>query len=342
MVTDGLDHAQRLAPPPWLAGFVAAGAIGVLAVAAGHQVPVVGAPVVAVVGGALLSPLVRRRHEQLAPGIAIAGGRLLQVAVVLLGAQLSLGQVASVGASSLPVMIGTLAVCLGAAYLLGRWLGIPRDLRTLIGVGTAICGASAIAAASPAIKARGNDVAYALSTIFLFNVAAIVAFPPLGHLLGLSQSHFGLFAGTAVNDLSSVVAASSSYGVVAAQHAVVVKLVRTLMIVPIVLFLATVTARRTGVVPPGGRVRRTAGLVPWFLVGFVVVVLANSAGVVPGSVRSTLQQLALLLIAVALAAIGLSTDVAGLRRAGMRPLLLGALLWVLVAATSLGLQAIAT
>jgi uncharacterized integral membrane protein (TIGR00698 family) len=253
----------------------------------------------------------------------------LQVAVVLLGAQLSLGQVASVGASSLPVLLGTLGMCLVLAAVLGRWLGVGRDLRTLIGVGTGICGASAIAAVSPVIRARSNDVAYALSTIFLFNVAAVLAFPPLGHLLGLDQHAFGLFAGTAVNDTSSVVATATSYGHVAADHAVVVKLTRSLMIVPICFALAAFSR--------SGR-RRVRDLVPWFLVGFVAVAGLNSAGLVPAVADAPLRALAVILIAIALVAIGLSTDVRALRPAGLRPLVLGFALWVAVASTSLTLQ----
>jgi len=295
--------------------------LGLLAVVCGSAVPALGVPLFAVAGGMLLSRRVRPGDRTL----EIAKGPVLKASVVLLGAQLSLGEVVGVGAGSLPVMLGTLAVCLGLAWLAGRWLGIRQDLRTLIGVGTGICGASAIAAVTPAIRARSGDVAYAISTIFLFNVAAVVVFPPLGHLLGLSQEAFGLFAGTAVNDTSAVVAAATGYGPVAAEHAVVVKLVRTLMIVPVVLLLARLHGGRSG--PP----------VPWFLGAFLLV-----AGLpVPAVMQPALHWLAVFCVAVALAAIGLSTDVAALRRAGPRPLLLGFILWVAVAGTSLGLQQLA-
>lgn len=329
---------RRLA---WSAGLAAAVAIGLLATLVGRAWPTLGAPVVAVVAGALLSGLMQRHGGALAPGLGFARGRVLQLSVVLLGAQLSLREVASVGASSLPVMVGTLATCLIVAWLLGRWLGINTDLRTLIGVGTAICGASAIAAVSPAIRAKSADVAYAISTIFLFNVIAVICFPPLGHALGLSQAQFGLFAGTAVNDTSSVVAAATSYGRVAAQHAVVVKLVRTLMIIPIVLALGAVTRRRQpDSVETGGRLRSAVSLVPWFLVGFLLMVGLNSAGLVPAAIQDPVRQLAGLCIAVALAAIGLSTDIRSLRSTGSRPLLLGLALWLTVTGTSLGLQAV--
>ena len=315
-------------------GVALAAAIALVATGIGHALPLLGAPVAGLLLGVALSRAVAARPP-LQPGVAFAGRTLLQVAVVLLGSALSLRQVAHVGASSLPVMLGTLAVCLALAYLLGRWLGIGGDLRTLIGVGTGICGASAIAAVSPVIRARSADVAYAISTIFLFNLVAVLAFPPLGHLLGLSQHDFGLFAGTAVNDTSSVVAAASTYGSSATDYAVVVKLTRTLMIIPICLGLAALT--RSGE-REASALRRVTRLVPWFLVGFIVLAALNSLGWVPSAAHQPLRDASVFLITLALTAIGLRTDVAGLRRAGSRPLLLGLLLWVAVAGTSLVLQ----
>jgi uncharacterized integral membrane protein (TIGR00698 family) len=329
-------------------GLVIVIGLAAVATAIGRLVPVVGSPVIGIASGVLLSGWAAR-HPVLRPGVSFAGRGVLQLAVVVLGAQLSLRQVANVGLGSLPVMLGTLAVCLILAYLVGRRMGIEPDLRTLIGVGTAICGASAIAAVSPVIRAKDAAVAYAISTIFVFNLTAVLVFPPLGHLLGLGQHAFGLFAGTAVNDTSSVVAAAASYGGPASHYAVVVKLTRTLMIIPISLGLAEVVRRRDlRAVEPGEaallvdepRLLRMLRLVPWFLVGFLLLAAANSARLIPASSHDGLQSTALFLITVALAAIGLSTDLPSLRRAGHHPLLLGLLLWVAVATTSLLLQAI--
>lgn len=314
-------------------GLIAVGAVAITATAAGRIVPVVGGPVAAVVVGASLAGWVRRKAD-VDPGLAVGRGPVLQVAVVLLGAQLSLGRAASVGLTSLPVMIGTLLTCLLLAALVGRALGVGRDLRTLVGVGTAICGASAIAAVSPVLRARSPDVSYALSTIFVFNVLAVVTFPLLGHALGLSQTQFGTFAGTAVNDMSSVVAAASSYGDTAAHQAVVVKLARTLMIVPVCLTLAALVRRRDGGDPARRPLHR---LVPWFLVGFLALAAARSAGAIPTAALPVLGELSTLGIIAALAAIGLSTDVPALRRTGARPLLLGLLLWIAVSVVGLGL-----
>jgi uncharacterized integral membrane protein (TIGR00698 family) len=332
-------HAVQIAP-----GVTAAVAIAAVATVIGHFAPLLGAPVAGIVLGVLLSAALRR-YPPLAPGLGYAKGFVLQLAVVVLGSQLSLRQVVHVGVGSLPVMLGTLAVCLALAFLLGRRMGIDRDLRTLIGVGTGICGASAIAAVSPVIRAKSNDIAYAISTIFLFNVAAVLIFPPLGHAFGLSQHDFGLFAGTAVNDTSSVVAAATTYGASAGNYAVVVKLTRTLMIIPICLGLAAIVRRSEAADDGESAARfeehvlvRTLKLVPWFLIGFLIVAAANTLGLVPSSSHDALQHVSLFLITVALSAIGLSTDAAALRRAGHRPLLLGLFLWVAVATTSLLLQ----
>jgi len=358
-------RAQAIAP-----GFALALAVAAVATVVGQYVPLIGSAVPGAIIGAVIA-IVVKPGARFAPGVKWASTFVLQCSVVLLGAQLSIAEAARVGVSSLPVMLGTLAICLAAAWLYGRLLGVPGDLRTLIGVGTGICGGSAIAAVSPVIEAASADIAYAISTIFLFNIAAVLVFPLLGHALGMSQQSFGLFAGTAVNDTSSVVATATTYGTAATSHAVVVKLVRTLMIIPICLGLATLTARkqqrpviatapaaaaRDGAAagPPASpspaspaalvsarmSPRRAAKLVPWFLIGFVLVAAVNSCGIIPADAHSPLEHASVFLVSVALSAIGLSTNVAALRKASARPLILGAVLWITVATASLGLQAL--
>jgi uncharacterized integral membrane protein (TIGR00698 family) len=327
-----------------LPGLAVVASLAAAATVLGRLAPIVGAPVVGIVVGVLISSQTARRSG-LRPGIDFAARTVLQLAVVVLGAQLSLRQIAAVGAASLPVMLTTLAVCLTLAYFLGRRLGIESDLRTLIGVGTGICGASAIAAVSPTIRAKNPAIAYAISTIFLFNIAAVLTFPPIGHVLGLSQHAFGLFAGTAVNDTSSVVAAAASYGTAAGNYAVVVKLTRTLLIVPICLVLAALVRRRdraAGAVAAraDGALIGATRLVPWFLVGFLLVAAGNSLHWVPARSHAPLQAVAVFGVTVALTAIGMSTDVAAVRRAGHRPLLLGLALWLAVTITSLLLQGV--
>jgi len=330
-----LPRAGRAPRFPVAAGLALALALATLATILGRAVPVVGSAVIAIVLGVAVRMTVDP-GAWAAPGISFASRRLLQLAIVLLGTGLGLGTVLRVGAGSLPVMAVTLAIALGGGLLLGRALRIERPLRTLLAVGTGICGASAIAAVATVLEVEAVEIAYAISTIFVFNVAAVLLFPPLGHLLGLGQHGFGLWAGTAVNDTSSVVAAGYAYGHVAGAYAVVVKLTRTTLIVPVVLGLAVLERRRSGASAPS--VRRWTSYVPGFLVLFVVAAVANSAGLLGAGLRHALATVALFLIAVALAAVGLSAQPAGIRAAGPRPLLLGALLWLLVASSSLVVQ----
>ncbi|NKQ52391.1 putative sulfate exporter family transporter [Amycolatopsis sp. K13G38] len=323
-------------------------AVAAAATVAGTFVPIVGGPVFGIVLGALAAALVPRlRGHRCAPGYAVASKPVLQLSIVVLGTGLSLQQVFEVGSSSLPVMLGTLAVAVAGAWLLGRMLGIEGDTRTLIGVGTGICGASAIAATSAVIKPKQADIAYAVGTIFTFNIAAVLIFPPLGHLLGMTTHSFGLWAGTAINDTSSVVAASFAYGGDAGAYGIVVKLTRTLTLIPIVIVLAFLTARREARrADPGGHGRPRLRDMPWkrivplFLIGFLAAASLDTIGVIPPSWHVPLSETGTFLITTALAGIGLSLRMADMREAGHRPLLLGGLLWVAVAGSSLGLQAL--
>jgi uncharacterized integral membrane protein (TIGR00698 family) len=334
-----------------LPGLAAAAAIAGAATLVGTRVPVVGAPVIAIVVGIVLSA-VTPVPEFVRPGLAFTARRVLQGSIVTLGLGLSLGQVLSTGVSSLPVLVGTLAVALAVAWIGGRALGLRSNVTTLIGVGTAICGASAIAAVDAVIGAAGADVSYAIATIFTFNVVAVLLYPTLGHLLGLSQHAFGLWAGTAINDTSSVIAASTIYGHAAAAYGVVVKLTRTLAIVPICLGLTawrgvgagrgeaavrepTASEQRARPAPSGFQLRR---VLPLFILGFVAAVVVNTVGLVPQHWHAGLSELATWMITAALAAIGLSTRLDSIRRAGLRPILLGGVLWATVGITSLALQ----
>lgn len=298
-------------------GLALAVAIAVVATALGQLVPVIGAPVIAVALGVLVRGLVDP-GPRADPGIGFASKRLLQLAIVLLASGLDLGTIVRVGGESLPVMLGTLVAALVGTRYLGRALGVEAPLRTLIGVGTGICGASAIAAVASVVRVDAIEVNYVISTIFVFNIVAVLLFPLLGHLMDLSPQAFGLWAGTAVNDTSSVAAAGYAYGQAAGAYAVVVKLTRTTLIVPIVIALAAAEGRRRG----GARAlgpRRALGwarAIPGFLLWFLAVAAANSAGLVGASMRLGVAQVALLLIAVALAAVGLSAQPYRIRAAG--------------------------
>jgi uncharacterized integral membrane protein (TIGR00698 family) len=303
-------------------GFLLALLVAIVATLLGHGVPIVGGPVFAILLGAAIAAI-RPPGPSLRPGIAFTSKQLLQWSIVLLGAHLSVRQIAVVGGHSLVVMLSTFVIVLVLAYLFGRALHLNREIRRLIGVGTAICGGSAIAAVAGVTEADPADVAYALGAVFLFNVVAVLVFPALGHLMGLSQEAFGLWAGTAINDTSSVVAASFSYGHAAGSTAVIVKLTRTLLIIPLVLWY--------------GWPRFKWSTVPWFILWFLAAAAVNSLGLIPAAFQDPIQELALFAITVALAGVGLGTDLAKIRSAGWRPLLLGALLWAAIALSSLGL-----
>jgi uncharacterized integral membrane protein (TIGR00698 family) len=300
-------------------------AIALVATGLGALVPVVGAPVFGIVIGAVLAAFLKPGTVTDA-GAAWSGKYVLQASVVVFGTGLSIVEVLRTGWHSLPVMLGTLAIALLGAWLIGRALGLDGDVRTLIGVGTGICGASAIAATQSVIRAKSSDVAYAIGTIFTFNVIAVVTFPFIGRALGMSDHSFGLWAGTAINDTSSVVAASFSFSAAAGAYGIVVKLTRTLMIVPITVALALYKRRQEV------RADAAAG-------GAAAAERPGRIGVIPQAWHPYLSQLATFMITVALAGIGLGTRVGVLRQAGLRPLVLGASLWVLVALSSLGLQA---
>jgi uncharacterized membrane protein YadS len=344
------------APGALWRGVALTGAIAGAAAAAGSLLPTVGAPVFGLLFGLLIGATAWAGPSY-RPGISFSGRQLLQLSVILIGSGISLGQVVETGIGSLTVMLSTLAACLLAAWLLGRALAIPAGMTALIGVGTAICGASAIAAAAPVVRAPGRDIAYAIATIFTFNVAAVLLFPPLGRLLALSQESFGLFAGTAINDTSSVVAAAYRYGPEALAAGTVVKLARATMIVPVVVGLALLWARRgVGPHPPGagphlkgagphlegaGPHLKGADLIrsfPWFIVWFLLAALLNSLGLLPPWLTAWTTAAGRFLIVVALTAVGLSAPLREMVQAGPRPLLLGLLLWITVAVTSLGVQ----
>ena len=277
------------------------------------------------------------------PGVRASSKHVLQLAIVLLGSGMSLSQVWTTGAHSLLVLLGTLIGGMAFILWLGPRLGVDPTLTRLIGAGTGICGASAIGAVAPILGATEGEIAYAISTIFLFNIAGVLLFPPLGHLLGLSQQGFGLWAGTAINDTSSVTAAGYAFGTTAGAYAVVVKLTRTVMIVPVSLFFAVRVAReRRGAVDPTSHASPEPAPParvgpPPFILFFLLASALHTFGLL-GPLGSALPPIGTFLIAVALAGVGLSADLSAMIRTGWRPLALGLLGWICVGGLSLLLQ----
>ena len=317
--------------------------------AAGLALPVVGGPVFGILLGMVIALVWRQRPECLAGGVQFTSKKVLQYAVILLGFGLNLMQIAQVGLSSLPVILSTIATSLIVGYAGCKLLKVPGRTATLVAVGSSICGGSAIAATAPVIKAKDEEVAQSVSVIFLFNVIAALIFPTLGTALGLSNEGFGLFAGTAVNDTSSVTAAAAAWdgmhpGANTLDQATVVKLTRTLAIIPITLVLALWQLRvakreaagAQGVGGLGGfSIKRAFPLfILWFLVAACITTACSAAGA-DIAVFAPLKTLSKYFIVMAMLAIGLNTDLVKLVKSGGKPIALGALCWVAIAAVSL-------
>ncbi len=318
-------------------GLIVSAGIALLATLLARFVPLASASVLAIIIGVAVRQIMGL-PDAMAPGVRVATKGVLQLSIILLGTGLSLVQVWTTGTSSLLVMLGTLGIGMGAMLVLGRLLGIERTLTRLISAGTGICGASAIGALAPAIEADQAAIAYAISTIFLFNVGGVLLFPMVGHLLHLSQHSFGLWAGTAINDTSSVVAAAYTYGPAAGAYAVIVKLTRSVMIVPVVLLFAVLAAReRTRSAPVPARRGVMRGF-PLFIVWFLVASALNTVGLFRPLGVHMLPALGQFLIVVALAGVGLSANLRAMARTGVRPVLLGLCGWLGVATVSLLLQ----
>jgi uncharacterized integral membrane protein (TIGR00698 family) len=237
-------------------------------------------------------------------------------------------------------MIFTLSTAFLAAYGFGRLMGIPWNLKALIGVGTAICGGSAIAAISPIIEADEMEIAYSISTIFLFNIIAVLIFPPLGHLLGFSDTAFGLWAGTAINDTSSVVAAGYAFSNVAGAYATIVKLTRTTMIIPIsLIFSVMVSIQKKKDATNNGKVNYSLKKIfPWFILWFLAASLLNTLGLFNVTAVKYINTLGKFMIVMALSAVGLSADFKKMLKTGVKPLILGLIVWFTVTVVSLIVQ----
>ncbi len=326
-----------LAVPRRWPGLLLALVLAAVAYGLGQWLPLLGGAVIGIVLGIALGAWLPRR-ERFAPGITFASKQLLQASVVMLGFGLDLGQVLRTGAQSLVVTLSTLGVAFLVAWLLGRALGVQGKLAALVGIGTAICGGSAIAATAPILESDEHDTAYAVSTIFLFNIVAVLLFPALGHLLHMTQQGFGLWAGTAINDTSSVVAAGYHYGKLAGDEATIVKLTRAVLIVPICVVLAVWMARRKHAAGTGGFSLRKS--FPWFIAWFLVASAIRSTGLLPQAAQDATHALAGFLIVVALTAVGLSANLRKMAATGPKPMLLGLATWAAVAIGSLLVQAL--
>lgn len=315
----------------------------------GKLFPLIGGAVIAILAGMVIT-MFRADKGAAESGIKFTSKIILQAAVVLLGFGLNLNVILMTGKQSLPIILCTIAISLLIAFVLHRAMRIPSNISTLVGVGSSICGGSAIAATAPVIDADDDEVAQAISVIFFFNILAAILFPILGRIIGFdttSGEAFGIFAGTAVNDTSSVTAAAATWdsmwglGSQTLDKAVTVKLTRTLAIIPITLVLALIRTRRNKAQSSGAEKIKLGKVFPFFILYFVaasiITTIAVSAGV-PADVFQPFKELSKFFIVMAMAAIGLNSNIVKLIKTGGKPLLLGACCWGGITAVSLALQ----
>lgn len=327
-------------------GFAVALAIATVARFIEGLLPIhlIGASVIALFIGMFLNKLCKP-NETVKKGLKFTSKKVLKFAIILLGASLSIGTILEVGKMSLMVMCFTLLTCFGGGYFIGKALGLNWKLSNLISAGTGICGGSAIAAIAPVIDAEDSDIAYAMSATFLFDMAMIVLFPIMGRALGLSDMAYGLWAGTAVNDTSSVVAAGYAYTEAAGDFATMVKLTRTLAIIPTVVTFAFINvhlkkkaAMAAGEAGEIGVDVKFRSLFPWFILGFLALALVNSFGIIPAEVSHTAKSLSKFLMVSALAAIGMNTSFEEMAKSGAKPMLHGFIISALVVIVAIAVE----
>lgn len=314
---------------------------------AGKAFPIIGGAVIAILAGMVVT-LFFKEKGTFAAGIKFTSKKILQWAVILLGFGLNLNVILETGKQSLPIIICTIATSLIIAYILHKVMKIPSNISTLVGVGSSICGGSAIAATAPVIDADDEEVAQAISIIFFFNVLAAIIFPAFGSAIGFdttSGEAFGIFAGTAVNDTSSVTACASTWdsmwslGAETLDKAVTVKLTRTLAIIPITLVLAFIRTRK-GQTENGEKVS-IKQIFPFFILYFIAASIITTVAISTGvsaDFFSPIKELSKFFIVMAMAAIGLNTDIVKLVKSGGKPLIMGLCCWIGITGVSLILQ----
>ncbi|WP_418969846.1 YeiH family protein [Alloscardovia omnicolens] len=331
-----------------LPGVAVSFVIGLVAWGLGKLLPEIGGPIFAILLGMVIA-IWWKDKKSAAAGIGFTSKYVLQTAVALLGFGLNLRVIGQTGWQSLPIIVVTISVALLLAWAMSKALHMTANTATLIGVGSSICGGSAIAATAPVINARDEEVAQSISVIFLFNVIAALLFPLLGMACGMSTTSgevFGIFSGTAVNDTSSVTAAAATWdtmwqlGSATLDKAVTVKLTRTLAIIPITLVLAIMTQRKKstqdGATGSSFSLKRAfPQFILWFILASVITTVMTTFLMAPPESFTLLKELSKFFVIMAMAAIGLNSDIVRLVKTGGKPLLLGAVCWIGITISSL-------
>ncbi len=325
-------------------GIAAAVLIAAVAVFVENLLPihVIGGAVIAMFLGMIFNPIIKK-YNIFGSGLKFTSKKILKFAIIILGLSLNINNVLNVGQKTLLVMFFTLLTCFGGGYFIGKALGLNWKLSNLISAGTGICGGSAIAAIAPTIDAEDNDIAYAMSATFLFDMAMIILFPIMGKAIGMTAEAFGIWAGTAVNDTSSVVATGYAFSEAAGDYATMVKLTRTLAIIPTVITFAFVSLRLkkkefAKLEKDGSALKANFSIkkiFPWFILGFLAMSIVTSVINIPAQFVSTTKDISKFLMVCALAAIGLNTSFADMKKAGIKPMIHGFIISALVVIVAL-------
>ena len=298
---------------------------------------IIGASIIALFMGTIINSFFHPAWMK--PALKFTSKKILKLAIILLGASLSISTIVSVGKMTFFVMIFTFAVCFGVGYFVRKLFGLNWKLSNLISAGTGICGGSAVAAIAPVIDADDKDIAFAMSSTFLFDMVMVALYPIMGRLLGMSDIAYGIWAGTSVNDTASVVASGYAFSEIAGDFATMVKLTRTIAIIPTVLVFAYIGTRikqKELKAASNGKKVNLLKIIPWFIGGFLLLAIMNSFGFIPASVSGVIKTASKFLMVSALAAIGLGTSIIDFKKAGLRPMFYGVTIDTLVTLTALG------
>ncbi len=295
-----------------------------------------GASIIALFMGTIINSFFHPKWIK--PALKFTSKKILKTAIVLLGASLSVSTIMSVGKMTFFVMIFTFAMCFGGGYFVRKLFGLNWKLSNLISAGTGICGGSAVAAIAPVIDADDKDIAFAMSSTFLFDMVMVALYPLMGKALGMSDIAYGIWAGTSVNDTASVVASGYAFSEAAGDFATMVKLTRTIAIIPTVLVFAYIGARikqKEMKAASGGQKVNLVKVIPWFIGGFLLLAGLNSFGLIPAAASGVMKDASKFLMVTALAAIGLGTSITDFRKAGLKPMFYGITIDTLVTLTAL-------
>ena len=313
-------------------------AVAALSVLLERLIPgeLLGASIIALFMGTFINSFFH--PDWMKPALKFTSKKILKAAIVLLGASLSINTIMSVGKMTFFVMIFTFAMCFGGGFFIRKLFGLNWKLSNLISAGTGICGGSAVAAIAPVIDADDKDIAFAMSSTFLFDMVMIALYPIMGRARGMSDSAYGIWAGTSVNDTASVVASGYAFSEAAGDFATMVKLTRTIAIIPTVLVFAYIGTRmkqKELQAAGGGKKVNIVKIIPWFIGGFLALAIVNSIGLIPVAVSGVMKSASKFLMVTALAAIGLGTSITDFKKAGLAPMFYGITIDTLVTLTAL-------